>query len=95
MSPLEELDQAVRDLREKLQRQKLRPPKAASRTGIVIPAGGPIFLANAAALVQVLREHHQCAAPIEVAFWGHDEAVEPLLSRIEVRSCQSTQTQHC
>lgn len=95
LSPLERLDQAVRSLRENPTRQNLRTAKAAERTGILIPAGGPVFLANAAALVQVLREHHQCAAPVEVAFWGHDEAVEKLLSRIEVRSCPSSKSQHC
>ena len=87
-NPLIELEWAVSQVTSDL-RQHKKPgifARAASRSGILIPAGGALFLANAAALVKVIRQEFQCTTPVEVAFWGKEEAVEVLLSRIEVRS---------
>ena len=73
----------IRAVKQLQQRRRLRV-SVKRQNGILIPAGGPLFLANAAALVKVLREHLHCQAPIQVAYWGQQEAIEILLSRIEV-----------
>ena len=78
------MEQTVREKQEVLRGKSFPVVKASSPSGIVIPAGGQVFLRNAAALVQVLRQHHLCTISIEIAYWGQDEIVEPLLSRIEV-----------
>lgn len=67
-----------------LQKERVRSVRATRESGILIPAGGVLFLSNAAALVKVLRRHLQCNAAIEIAYWGRQEAVGDLLSKIEV-----------
>lgn len=45
--------------------------------GILIAAGGPVLLRNAAALVGLIRGHFHCELPIEVLHNGPQELYEP------------------
>ena len=65
--------------------KKARPQVDVSRPqGIVIPAGGPVLLRNAAALVKVIREHYDCQLPIEIFYQGQQEWHEAAGSSLKV-----------
>ena len=53
--------------------------------GILIAAGGPILLKNAAALVGLIRGHFRCELPVEVLYNGSGEFYEPAVDTLLVR----------
>ncbi|KAK9838221.1 hypothetical protein WJX84_007023 [Apatococcus fuscideae] len=56
------------------QLKQAKPELDVSRQqGIVIPAGGPVLLRNAAALVNVIRQHYHSGLPIEIFYQGPQE----------------------
>ena len=67
------------------QLKKVRPEVDISRQqGIVIPAGGPVLLRNAAALVNVIRQHYHSDLPIEIFYQGPQEWHEGAGSLLKV-----------
>ena len=67
------------------QLKKARPEVDVSRQqGIVIPAGGPVLLRNAAALVNVIRQHYRSELPIEIFHQGPQEWHEAAGSLLKV-----------
>lgn len=67
------------------QLKKAKPEVDISRQqGIVIPAGGPVLLRNAAALVNVIRQHYRSDLPIEIFHQGPQEWHEAAGSLLKV-----------
>lgn len=67
------------------QLKKARPAvDISSQQGIVIPAGGPVLLRNAAALVNVIRQHYRSDLPIEIFHQGPQEWHEAAGSLLKV-----------
>ena len=65
----------------------LQHRSATSARGIVIPAGGPVLLRNAAALVGLIRGHFECDIPIEVSYNGKEEMFPPAMTMLNVGLC--------
>lgn len=71
---------AARDeLASHLQREALPAPY-----GILVAAGGEIYLRNAAAMVGLIRLHYQCELPIEIMYNGAGELYTPAVEVIQV-----------
>ena len=60
---------------------------AATRAGIVIPAGGKWLLSNTLAVATVLRHALASTLPIEVVYNGQEEYDETLVTQLEVSHC--------
>lgn len=52
--------------------------------GILLAAGGPILLKNAAALVGLIRGHFRCELPVEILYNGSEELYEPAVDTLLV-----------
>ncbi|GBF93630.1 alpha-glycosyltransferase [Raphidocelis subcapitata] len=67
-------------------RESLLRAGPAARRGILIAAGGPNNLANAAVTVAVLRRHLNCSLPIEVVYFEPGPALDGLKQYITSHS---------
>lgn len=64
----------------------LPPPQSQLQQGILFPAGGTDMMANALAIIRVLRSVHGCQLPVEISYHGKAEASPVMQTALEVHN---------